>query len=340
MRLGTLRESGRDGGSAGGRDGTLVVVARDGTRFARATAIAPTLQAALDAWPHTQPALMALSARLDNGEVTGEPLIPTAFTAPLPRAYEWIDGSAFLSHVRLARRSRGAEPPPDLLTNPLVYQGGSGVLLGPRDPLPRFEPAFGLDFEAELAVITGDVPMGITPAAAASCVRLVCLLNDVTLRGLVPGELAKGFGFLQSKPSTAFAPYAVTPDELGGAWRDGRVHLPVLCFRNGVAVGHADAGEMHFSFHDLIAHAARTRRLLAGTIIGSGTVSSDDASAGVSCLVEARMREILATGSATTEYLRPGDAIRIEVRDDRGRDVFGRIEQHVESETPAGGASR
>jgi fumarylacetoacetate (FAA) hydrolase len=326
MRLGTLRE--------GGRDGTLVLVAHDGARFVRAGAVAHSLQAALDDWPHAEVALRALAARLDSGDIAGEPVVAPAFAAPLPRAYEWIDGSAFLSHVRLTRRSRGAEPPADLLTNPLVYQGGSGVLLGPRETLTVLDPAFGLDFEAEVAVITGDVPRGLTAQAAAGSVRLLCLLNDVTLRGLVPGELAKGFGFLQSKPPTSFAPYAVTPDELGDAWRDGRVHLPALCFRNGVAVGRADAGEMHFSFFDLIAHAARTRPLVTGTIIGSGTVSSEDPQAGVSCLVEARMRETLATGAATTEYLRAGDLVRIEMRDDEGRDVFGRIEQRIAGAAP------
>jgi fumarylacetoacetate (FAA) hydrolase len=314
---------------AGGRDGTLAVVASDGARCAPATAIAPTLQAALDSWPTAEPALRALAARLDSGELPGQPLDPRALAAPLPRAYEWIDGSAFLHHVRLARKSRGAEPPPDLLTDPLVYQGGSGVLLGPRDPLPFTDPALGLDYEAEMGVILGDVPRGATAAQAISCLRLVCLLNDVTLRNLVPRELAKGFGFVQSKPSTAFAPFAVTPDELGPAWREGRVHLRVRCTLNGTLVGDCDAGAMHFSFFDLVAHVARTRALTAGTILGSGTVSNEDPARGVSCLVERRMNETLASGSPQTPYLKTGDNIQIEVLDPTGRSVFGAIDQKV-----------
>jgi fumarylacetoacetate (FAA) hydrolase len=324
MRLSTLR--------AGGRDGTLVVVRNDGERFARAAGIAPTLQAALDQWATAEPALRGLAARLDGGEIPGEPLEPTHLAAPLPRAYEWIDGSAFLSHVRLARQSRGADLPPELLSDPLVYQGGSGSLLGPRDPLPFTDPALGLDFEAELGVILGDVPMGVSAAQAAGGIRLVCLLNDVTLRNLVPRELAKGFGFVQSKPATAFAPFAVTPDELGGAWREGRVHLRVRCVLNGTVVGDCDAGEMHFSFFDLIAHVARTRALTAGTILGSGTVSNDDTTRGVSCLVERRMRETLASGKTQTPYLKPADNIRIEVQDvGSGRSVFGAIDQTVQT---------
>jgi fumarylacetoacetate (FAA) hydrolase len=343
MRLGTLR--------TGGRDGTLVVVgsgtgtgasrpapatrdegdpaASGPLRFARATSVAPTLQAALDDWPRASLALRELAARLDEGDLPAETAGPEAFAAPLPRAYEWLDGSAFLSHVRLARRARGAEPPADLLTSPLVYQGGSGVLLGARDPIALGDPDYGLDFEAELGVILGDVAQGTLAPGAAPAVRLVCLLNDITLRNLVPGELAKGFGFLQSKPSTAFAPLVITPDELGDSWRDGRVHLPVRCFVNDRLVGRCHAGEMFFSFHDLVAHVARTRGLTAGTILGSGTISNDDAVHGVSCLVEARMRETLASGAATTPYLRPGDLVRIEVLDPVGRNLFGSIIQEV-----------
>jgi fumarylacetoacetate (FAA) hydrolase len=321
MRLSTLR--------AGGRDGTLVVVRKDGARFAPATGIAPTLQAALDGWGSTERELRALAARLDSGELPGTPLETAQPTAPLPRAYEWLDGSAFLSHVRLARQARGADLPPDLLTDPLVYQGGSGVFLGPRDPLPFVDPALGLDYEAEVGVILGDVPRGMSAAGAAGCIRLICLLNDVTLRNQIPRELAKGFGFVQSKPSTAFAPFAVTPDELGPAWRDGRVHLNVRSTLNGTVVGDCDAGEMHFSFFDLIAHVARTRALSAGTILGSGTVSNADVARGVSCLVERRMRETLASGSAQTPYLKPGDNIRIEVLDPTGRSLFGSIDQTV-----------
>jgi fumarylacetoacetate (FAA) hydrolase len=321
MKLGTLR--------SGSRDGALVVVGRDGGRLLRAEAIAPSLQAALDDWPRCEPQLQALAARLASDPGGGEPVDAAAFAAPLPRAYEWLDGSAYLNHVRLARRARGAEPPPDLLTDPLVYQGGSGVLLGPRDPLVCQDPAWGLDFEAELGVILGDVPLGAAPEAVT--VRLLCLLNDVSLRNLIPGELAKGFGFVQSKPATAFAPFAVTPDELGAAWRDGRVRLPVRCRLNGALVGDCDAGEMHFSFFQLGAHVARTRRLTAGTILGSGTVSNEDRARGVSCLVERRMRETIEAGAARTPYLQPGDTIEIEVIDDAGQSVFGALKQTVVS---------
>jgi fumarylacetoacetate (FAA) hydrolase len=331
MRLGTLR--------TGGRDGTLVVVesgarAKSGAgaesvRFARATGIAASLQDALDDWTRVSVSLRRLAQQLDQGDIVGETAKIDDFAAPLPRAYEWLDGSAFLSHVRLARKSRGAEPPPDLLTSPLVYQGGSGALLGPRDPIALGDPDFGLDFEAELGVILGDVPAGVLAAKAPPSVLLVCLLNDITLRQLVPGELAKGFGFLQSKPPTAFAPFVVTPDELGDSWRDGRLHLPVRCQVNDRVVGQCHAGEMFFSFHDLIAHVARTRPLTAGTILGSGTISNDDAAHGVSCLVEARMRETLASGAATTPYLRPGDVVQIDVRDEAGRSIFGTIRQEV-----------
>ncbi len=321
MRVCTLR--------TGGRDGTLAVVSRDGTRCAPVTAVAPTLQAALDSWSIAEAGLRALAARLDAGELPGQPIDPAALAAPLPRAYEWIDGSAFLHHVRLARKSRGAEPPPDLTTDPLVYQGGSGVLLGPRDPLVFTDPALGLDYEAEVGVILGDVPRGCTPAQASAAVKLICLLNDITLRNLIPRELAKGFGFLQAKPSTAFAPFAVTPDELGPAWRDGRLHLPVRCTLNGRLIGDCDAGAMHFSFFDLIAHVAHTRALTAGTILGSGTVSNEDPVRGVSCLVERRMQETIASGSPQTPYLKTGDTIVIDVLDPTGRSVFGVIDQKV-----------
>jgi fumarylacetoacetate (FAA) hydrolase len=321
MKLATLRTS--------GRDGALVVVSADGRRLAPAPPAVPTLQAALDGWDTARPLLEALSARLDGGALPGAPVDAAALAAPLPRAYEWLDGSAFLHHVRLARQARGAELPPELATDPLVYQGGSGVLQGPRDPLPGDDPGAGLDFEAEIAVIVGDVPRGVGSADAARCIRLVCLVNDVTLRNLIPRELAKGFGFVQSKPATAFAPFAVTPEALGLAWREGRLHLDVRCTLNGARVGSCDAGQMHFSFPQLIAHVARTRALTAGTIIGSGTVSNEDPARGVSCLVERRMRETLESGAARTDYLAPGDNIRIEVFDGEGGSVFGAIDQTV-----------
>jgi fumarylacetoacetate (FAA) hydrolase len=320
MKLATLRTS--------GRDGALVVVSSDGTRLAASPPAFPTLQAALDGWDSARPQLEAIAARLEAGELTGAPVDPAALAAPLPRAYEWLDGSAFLHHVRLARKARGAEPPPSLLTDPLIYQGGSGVLQGARDSLPA-DAAGGLDFEAEIAVILGDVPRGVGSEDAAGHIRLVCLINDVTLRNLVPPELAKGFGFVQSKPATAFAPFAVTPEALGPAWRDGRLHLDVRCTLNDSVVGSCDAGQMHFSFPQLIAHVARTRALTAGTILGSGTVSNEDAARGVSCLVERRMRETLESGAPRTDYLQAGDTIRIEVLDDAGTSVFGAIEQKV-----------
>ncbi|MFL5306094.1 MAG: fumarylacetoacetate hydrolase family protein [Polyangia bacterium] len=328
MRLATLRD--------GTRDGSLVVVARDGRRFARPTDIAPTLQAALDGWNRAAPLLAELAARVDAGAADTEPLDEGALAAPLPRAYEWVDGSAYLTHVRLVRKARGAEPPPTLETDPLVYQGGSGALLGPRDPIPLppgEDP--GLDLEAEVAVVLGDVARATSVADAAACVRLIVLANDVTLRYLVPGELAKGFGFFLSKPATAFSPFAVTPDELGGAWRDGRVHLPLRS--SVVRAGGArldsdpDAGAMHFSFFDLIAHVARTRDFCAGTILGGGTVSNDDPARGASCLAELRARETIAHGRPATPFLATGDRVTIEMRDAAGRDIFGRIDQTVVS---------
>lgn len=329
MRLATLRD--------GTRDGALLVVGRDGKTFARAAEVTPSLQAALDDWPRAAPALAALAGRLEKGEITGQRFEETRLGPPLPRAYEWIDGSAFLNHVRLVRKARNATPPPTLEVDPLVYQGGSGVLLGPRDDLHLGDAEWGLDFESEVAVILGDVPRGTTAAEAERHVRLVMLANDVTLRNLVPGELAKGFGFFQSKPATAFSPFAVTPDELGGAWRGGRLHLPLkttLKRAGGSSqlVGDPDAGaEMHFSFFDLVAHVARTRALVAGTILGSGTVSNADPARGVSCLAELRAREVIARGAAKTSFLAAGDAVAIEMRDGEGHDLFGRIAQRVVS---------
>ncbi len=322
MRLATLDD--------GTRDGRLVVVDRGGETFADAAAVAPSLQAALDGWAAAEPRLRALAADLDAGLAAGRPLAARTVRAPLPRAYEWIDGSAYLNHVRLVRRARGAEPPPGLTTDPLAYQGGSGVLLGPTDPIPLGDPAWGLDFEGEVAVITGDVPLGTPAAAALGHVRLLCLANDVSLRHLIPAELAKGFGFLQSKPATAFSPFAVTPDELGPAWRGGRAHLRLTVRLNGAVVGDLDAGpEMHFSFADLIAHAARTRALTAGTIIGSGTVSNEDPARGVSCLAERRVREQLEHGAPRTPFLAAGDRVELEARDAGGRNLFGTIDQRV-----------
>jgi fumarylacetoacetate (FAA) hydrolase len=320
VRLATLRN--------GTRDGALVVVGRDGDRFARATVVAPTLQAALDDWDRAAPALAALAATLEAG-TAGEPLDVTRLGPPLPRAYEWIDGSAFLEHVRRVRKARGAAPPATLETDPLVYQGGSGVLLGPRDDIPLIDPAWGLDFESEVAVVLGNTPQGTRAGDAHAHVRLLMLANDITLRNLVPDELAKGFGFFQSKPATAWAPFAVTPDELGGAWREGRVHLRLRSIYNGALAGDPDAGEMHFSFFELVAHITRTRAFAAGTILGSGTISNADRARGVSCLAERRALEMIDAGRAATPFMSAGDTIAIDMHDAGGRDLFGRIEQRV-----------
>jgi len=322
MKLGSLRE--------GGRDGTLVLVRRDLQAITRAAAIAPTLQAALDRWDEVAPALAALAARLERGEVASEPYRAEAMASPLPRAYEWVDGSAYLNHVILVRKARGAEPPETLRTDPLVYQGGSGALMHPTEDIVLADPALGLDFEAEVCAILGDVPVGARAADAARHVRLLCLANDVTLRNLIPAELGKGFGFFQSKPATAFSPVALTPDELGPAWQGGRVHLRLRTTYNGELVGDTDAGpEMHFSFFDLLQHVARTRAFVAGTILGSGTVSNEDRARGISCLAERRMIETIETGAPKTPFMKVGDTVEIEMLGADGKSLFGRIRQRV-----------
>jgi fumarylacetoacetate (FAA) hydrolase len=322
MRLATQRD--------GSRDGRLLVVRRDGEAAAGAGAIAPTLQAALDRWEACEPGLRALAADLDDGRVRGEPLDPRALGPPLPRAYEWVDGSSYLNHIRLVRRARGAEPPADMETNPLVYQGGSGVLLAARDDIPLPDPAWGLDLEGEVCVVLGDVRQGTRAADAARAVRLLGLVNDLTYRNLVPGELAKGFGFFQSKPATAFSPFFATPDELGPAWRDGRVHLRLTVRWNGAQVGDLEAGpDMHFSFLDLVQHVARTRAFTAGTILGSGTVSNAGAGRGWSCIAEARAQELVDAGAPRTRFMLPGDTVELEMRDGAGRNLFGTIAQRV-----------
>jgi fumarylacetoacetate (FAA) hydrolase len=325
MRLATLKD--------GTRDGALAVVRRDGAALAPAAAVVRTLQGALDGWGRLEVPLRALAADLDAGAIRGEPVRPERLHAPLPRAYEWVDGSAYLNHIRLVRRARGAEPPATLETDPLVYQGGSGVLLGPRDPIPALDPEWGLDLEGEVCAILGDVAQGTRAADAGRHVLLLCLANDVTFRNLVPAELAKGFGFFQSKPATAFSPFAATPDELGAAWRDGRLHLRLEVRLNGRRVGDCDAGpEMHFSFFRLLEHVATTRAFVAGTILGSGTVSNADPARGASCLAELRMREIVEGGPGArprTPFLQRGDRVEIDMLDLEGRSVFGRISQEV-----------
>lgn len=307
-----------------------MVVRRDGEALLDAAPAARTLQDALDRWEAAEPKLRALAESLDSGRAAGVPLDPRTLHSPLPRAYEWVDGSAYLNHVRLVRKARGAEPPPTLETDPLVYQGGSGVLLAPTDDLPLPDPGWGLDLEGEVCCILGDVPRGTRAADAGRHVRLLCLANDVTLRNLVPGELAKGFGFFQSKPATAFSPFAVTPDEVGPAWRDGRLHLRMTVRWNGAVVGTVDAGpEMHFSFFQLLEHVARTRGFTAGTILGSGTVSNADRARGWSCIAEQRALEMIDGGAPRTRFLAAGDTVEIEVRDGEGRNVFGTISQKV-----------
>jgi fumarylacetoacetate (FAA) hydrolase len=310
------------------RDGRLVVVSND---MQRATyGPVKTLQAALDDWEAVAPALRELSRSLDADTA------PEAFAlaghrlrAPLPRAYQWVDGSAFLHHVRLVRKARGAEMPPSFLTDPLVYQGGSDAMLGPNDDITHASEDFGIDFEAEVGVITDDVPYGVSAADALGHVKLLVLLNDVSLRNLIPAELAKGFGFFVSKPPTSFAPFAVTPDELGDAWRDGRVHLPLEVRWNGAWFGHPNAGiGMQFGFHELIAHVARTRPLGAGTIVGSGTVSNDVPEVGSCCIAERRTIETLEEGAPRTPFMRFGDAVYIEMKRE-GRSIFGAIDQRV-----------
>lgn len=322
MKLATLRD--------GSRDGRLLVVRRDGQAAAPAPDSWKTLQSALDDWEAAEPALREIADKLDAGTLDGTPIDPHRLGAPLPRAYEWVDGSAFLNHVILVRKARGAVPPPTLETDPLIYQGGSSDLLGARDPIELHDPAWGLDYESEVCVVLGDVPIGTKAADAGKYVRLVMLANDCTLRNLIPDELAKGFGFFQSKPATAFSPFAVTPDELGEAWRDGRAHVRVRSTYNGNVIGDCDAGaEMHFSFHDLIAHLAKTRRFCAGTILGSGTVSNADPARGVSCLAERRMIETIEGGKPTTPFMSVGDRIEIEAFDGAGGSPFGVIDQLV-----------
>lgn len=306
------------------------MVNRAGDRCARAHDVAPTLQAALDDWQRAEPALLELSKALDAGDEPGEALELDKLHAPLPRAYEWVDGSAYINHVILVRKARGAEPPATLETDPLVYQGGSGVLLGPRQDIELPDESWGLDFESEVCVILGDTPRGTTADHAAPYIKLLMLANDITYRGLIPNELAKGFGFFNGKPATAFSPFAITPDELGDVWRDGRVHLPLVTRYNGEVAGNPEAGpEMHFSFFDLIAHITKTRAFTAGTILGSGTVSNADRSKGISCLAEKRMIETIDSGKPTTPFMKVGDTVEIEMKDPSGRNLFGTISQKV-----------
>jgi fumarylacetoacetate (FAA) hydrolase len=332
MKLASLKQ---------GRDGRLVIVSRDLARAADAGDIVATMQEALDAWANIEPRLAELAVKLEVEAVADFPFRSEDCAAPVPRAYQWIDGSAYVNHVELVRKARGATMPPSFWGDPLMYQGGSDSFLGPRDDIPLLDERFGLDLEAEIAVVTDDVPMGVDPLSARDHVKLAMLVNDVTLRGLVADELAKGFGFFQSKPSSAFSPVAATPDELGSAWRDAKLSLPLRSYVNGAPLGRPDAGvDMTFDFGRLIAHAARTRPLAAGSIVGSGTVSNRaadgspgkpivDGGMGYSCLAEQIVVEKLLLGVARTSFLKAGDQIRIEMRDESGRSIFGAIEQRV-----------
>ena len=315
----------------GGRDGTLVVVSRDLRTAVRATAIAPILQAALDDWQQTAPRLNAQYEALNAGTAAGAfTLEMTALAAPLPRAYEFVDGSAYLPHVERVRRARNAEVPASFYVDPLMYQATSAGFLGPRDPVRVPDEAYGIDLEAEVLVVTDDVPMTVTAEAAAAHIQLIGLVNDVSLRNLIPDELAKGFGFLQSKPRSALSPVFVTPDELGAAWQDSKVHLPLRTWLNGAFFGAPEAGvDMQFNFAQLIAHAAKTRPLTAGTLVGSGTVANQDESVGASCLAEKRMLEIIRDGKPATPFMRYGDRIRVEMLDADGQSIFGAIEQEM-----------
>lgn len=329
MKLASLKD---------GRDGRLVVVSKDLARYASAASVATTMQAALDDWASARPALEAIAKDLEAGG--GESFDESMCASPLPRAYQWADGSAYVNHVELVRKARGAELPESFWTDPLMYQGGSDSFIGPRDDIPMADESWGIDFEAEITVVTDDVPMGVSAADAVDHIQLIMLVNDVSLRGLIPGELAKGFGFFQSKPSSAFSPVAVTPDELDESWKDAKVHLPLLSTLNDKVFGKPEAGiDMTFDFGQLVAHAAKSRPLGAGAIIGSGTVSNlldgspgkpiDDGGVGYSCIAEIRTIETINNGKPETPFMKFGDRIRIEMNDANGKSIFGTIDQTV-----------
>jgi len=337
MKLATLKN--------GTRDGRLVVVTKNLTYYVDASNIAPTLQIALDNWDTAEPKLRALAAQVEENSTQTKPFHQDQCESPLPRSFQWLDGSAYLNHVELVRKARGATVPESFYTDPLMYQGGSDTFIGPRDSIVARDEAHGIDMEAEIAVITDDVPMGVTVAEAAKHIKLVMLVNDVSLRGLIPGELAKGFGFVQGKASSAFSPVAVTPDALGKAWQDGTIHLPLLVDYNDAPFGKANVNiDMTFNMVELIVHAAKTRALCAGTIIGSGTVSNkfegregkkiEDGGVGYSCIAEIRMIEKIQTGESVTPFMCFGDKVAIDMKDSKGQSIFGRIENKVEQHKP------
>lgn len=332
MKLASLR---------GGRDGRLVVVSRDLMHMADAGSVAPTLQAAMDDWDKAKPRLLELSRQLEAGSLAASPFDQQLVASPFPRAYQWLDASAYVNHVALVRQARGAVVPESFWTDPLMYQGGSDSFLSPREPIEMDDEAWGIDYEAEIAVIVGDVPRAPTREQAAAAIQLVVLVNDVSLRMVLMSEIKKELGFVHAKPSSALSPVAVTPDELGAAWDGGRLHLPMLSFLNGTLVGRPNAGvDMTFDFPTLIMHAARTRRLAAGTLIGSGTISNRDSDGGCgkpvaqggmgySCIAEMRTVETILGGAPRTPFMRFGDTVAIEMNDAEGRSIFGRIEQQV-----------
>ena len=332
MKLASLKD---------GRDGQLVIVSRDLSKAADASDIAPTMQAALDEWEVVSPQLAARYELLNAGQIDSFAFDQAACESPLPRAYQWLDGSAYLNHVELVRKARGATVPESFYEDPLMYQGGSDTFIGPRDAIVAADEAYGIDMEAELTVITDDVPMGVSAKDADKHIKLIMLVNDVSLRGLIPGELAKGFGFVQSKASCAFSPVAITPDELGDAWADSTIDLPLLVDYNGAEFGKANVKtDMTFNMAELVAHAAKTRDLCAGTIIGSGTVSNkfeggegkkiEHGGVGYSCIAEIRMIEKIQTGAFITPFMSFGDTVGIEMNDKDGNSIFGRIENVVE----------
>jgi fumarylacetoacetate (FAA) hydrolase len=324
MKLATLKD--------GTRDGHLIVVSRDLADYVDAKDVAPNLQSALDNWKAVEPKLLSLAKDLESGKLKSQKLDTKKLAAPLPRAFEWVDGSAYINHIVLVRKARGAEPPETLRTDPLVYQGGSGIMLGCNDNIYLADESWGCDFESEITIVLDDIPQGTKKADVHKYVRLVMLANDVSLRNLIPVELQKGFGFFNSKPATAFSPVAVTPDELGDAWKDGRLHLPLITNYNGEKFGDPDAGpEMHFSFFEIVEHICKTRAFTAGTIVGSGTISNEDRSRGSSCLAEKRMIEKIDNGVITTPFMKPGDTVDIEVFAKDGASIFGRISQEVTS---------
>lgn len=324
-----------------GRDGILVVVSKDLTRYCAAGNIAPTMQAALDNWDECAPRLEALYIDVEHQAVPCGRFHEREAASPLPRAYQWADGSAYINHVELVRKARNSEVPDSFYHDPLMYQGGSDGFLAPRDPIPLGDPAWGCDMEGEIACITDDVPMGTSPGDAAEHIKLLMLVNDVSLRGLIPGELAKGFGFFHSKPASAFSPVAVTPDELGDAWKDSLIHHPLMVDYNGAPFGRAEAGmDATFNLAQLVSHASKTRKLGAGTVIGTGTVSNkgkdggpgkpvSEGGAGYSCIAEIRMIETIGRGEAKTPFMKPGDSVSIDMHDPDGHSIFGRIEQEV-----------